>query len=92
MSSLVWTTISTFCFYAYRCVSAKTDISAAKTYVSRQSTVCVIAIESLKRSGVITYRDFNIDEAKKCALPPTLDMQQFADSLQGSPSPSSSSA
>ncbi|MBE7182573.1 MAG: hypothetical protein INR71_15435 [Terriglobus roseus] len=31
-----------------------------------QSVVCVVAIEACKRSGVITYRDFNSDEAKKC--------------------------
>lgn len=32
----------------------------------RQSVVCVIAIQSCKSFGVITYRDFNSDEAKKC--------------------------
>lgn len=31
-----------------------------------QSIVCVIAIQTCKFSGVITYRDFNSDEAKKC--------------------------
>lgn len=31
-----------------------------------QSVVCVIVIEGCKRSGVISYRDFNADEAKKC--------------------------
>jgi len=31
-----------------------------------QSIVCVIAIQSCKTSGVITYRDFNSDEARKC--------------------------
>ncbi|KAF2115049.1 hypothetical protein BDV96DRAFT_493992 [Lophiotrema nucula] len=30
-----------------------------------QSAVCVIAIQSCKSAGVITYRDFNSDEAKK---------------------------
>ncbi|MCJ1368485.1 GDP-mannose transporter into the lumen of the Golgi [Acarospora aff. strigata] len=30
-----------------------------------QSVVCVIAIQSCKTAGVITYRDFNSDEAKK---------------------------
>ena len=33
-----------------------------------QSIVCVIAIQSCKTSGVITYRDFNTDEARKCTL------------------------
>lgn len=31
-----------------------------------QSVVCVVAISVCKASGVITYRDFNSDEAKKC--------------------------
>ncbi|KAK5009348.1 GDP-mannose transporter, partial [Elasticomyces elasticus] len=30
-----------------------------------QSVVCVIAIQSCKTTGIITYRDFNSDEAKK---------------------------
>ncbi|KAF2095193.1 putative GDP-mannose transporter [Rhizodiscina lignyota] len=30
-----------------------------------QSVVCVVAIETCKRSGLISYRDFNVDEAKK---------------------------
>ncbi|GAB7347903.1 hypothetical protein MBLNU459_g5426t1 [Dothideomycetes sp. NU459] len=30
-----------------------------------QSVVCVIAIQSCKSAGIITYRDFNSDEAKK---------------------------
>ncbi|TKA48332.1 GDP-mannose transporter 1, partial [Cryomyces minteri] len=30
-----------------------------------QSVVCVMAIQSCKSSGIITYRDFNSDEAKK---------------------------
>lgn len=33
-----------------------------------QSIVCVIAISACKSAGVITYRDFNSDEAKKCML------------------------
>lgn len=28
--------------------------------------VCVIAIQTCKSAGVISYRDFNSDEAKKC--------------------------
>jgi GDP-mannose transporter len=31
-----------------------------------QSIICVIAIQSCKSSGIITYRDFNLDEARKC--------------------------
>lgn len=31
-----------------------------------QSTVCVVAIQSCKTAGIITYRDFKTDEAKKC--------------------------
>ncbi|PGH23207.1 GDP-mannose transporter [Polytolypa hystricis UAMH7299] len=30
-----------------------------------QSIVCVVAIQSCKTAGIITYRDFNSDEAKK---------------------------
>jgi GDP-mannose transporter len=30
-----------------------------------QSVVCVVAIQTCKTSGIITYRDFNSDEAKK---------------------------
>lgn len=33
-----------------------------------QSIVCVVAIQTCKSSGIITYRDFKADEAKKCAL------------------------
>lgn len=31
-----------------------------------QSIVCVLAIQGSKSSGIITYRDFNTDEARKC--------------------------
>ena len=31
-----------------------------------QSVVCVIAIQCCKSFGIIQYRDFNVDEAKKC--------------------------
>jgi GDP-mannose transporter len=31
-----------------------------------QSVVCVSAISMCKAAGIITYRDFNSDEAKKC--------------------------
>lgn len=31
-----------------------------------QSIVCVVAIQACKSMGVITYRDFNSDEARKC--------------------------
>ena len=31
-----------------------------------QSVVCVIAIQVCKSFGIIQYRDFNVDEAKKC--------------------------
>ena len=34
--------------------------------MSTQSVVCVIAIQTCKTFGVITYRDFNSDEARKC--------------------------
>lgn len=37
---------------------------------SIQSVVCVIAIQTCKSLGVINYRDFNSDEAKKCMLSP----------------------
>ncbi|THV75100.1 UDP-galactose transporter [Aureobasidium pullulans] len=30
-----------------------------------QSVVCIVAIQSCKSAGIITYRDFNSDEAKK---------------------------
>ena len=33
-----------------------------------QSIVCVVAIQSCKTAGLITYRDFKTDEAKKCQL------------------------
>jgi len=35
---------------------------------SIQSTVCVVAIQSCKTAGIITYRDFKTDEAKKCEI------------------------
>lgn len=43
---------------------------------SLQSVVCIVAIQSCKTAGVITYRDFSSDEAKKCEsyiylLPPS---------------------
>lgn len=31
-----------------------------------QGIVCVVAIQVCKSSGIITYRDFNTDEARKC--------------------------
>ena len=34
----------------------------------RQSVVCVIAIQTCKSMGIITYRDFNSEEARKCGL------------------------
>jgi GDP-mannose transporter len=34
--------------------------------VHPQSIVCVVAIQTCKSSGIITYRDFKADEAKKC--------------------------
>jgi hypothetical protein len=37
--------------------------------LTRQSIVCVVAIQSFKTSGVIKFRDFNTEEARKCALP-----------------------
>jgi GDP-mannose transporter len=41
-----------------------------------QSIVCVAAISTCKAAGVITYRDFNSDEAKKCTsrMPPSLKL------------------
>lgn len=33
-----------------------------------QSIVCVIAIQTCKALGIITFRDFSSDEAKKCWL------------------------
>jgi GDP-mannose transporter len=35
-----------------------------------QSVVCVAAISICKGTGIITYRDFNTDEAKKCRHTP----------------------
>lgn len=51
------------------CVQVRRDrIWRAVAYADHgKSVVCVIAIQSCKSSGVITYRDFNSDEAKKCA-------------------------
>jgi GDP-mannose transporter len=66
-----------------------------------QSVVCVLAISICKATGVITYRDFNSEEAKKCTWkksPPPLSLPRFArtqtdtPAKQGSPSRSSSSA
>ncbi|KAI4095522.1 MAG: hypothetical protein LQ339_007209 [Xanthoria mediterranea] len=37
-----------------------------------QSIVCVVAIQMCKSSGIITYRDFNVDEARKCWFPVSL--------------------
>ncbi|KAI4175451.1 MAG: hypothetical protein LQ343_001650 [Gyalolechia ehrenbergii] len=37
-----------------------------------QSVVCVVAIQLCKSSGIITYRDFKIDEARKCRFPVSL--------------------
>jgi hypothetical protein len=34
--------------------------------MNEQSVVCVVAIQTCKTMGIITYRDFNSDEAKKC--------------------------
>lgn len=57
-----------------------------------QSVVCVVAIQLCKSSGIITYRDFNSDEARKCRS----YLWQMAISLltssQGFRSPSCSSA
>ena len=66
-----------------------------------QSVVCVLAISICKASGVITYRDFNSEEAKKCTwkkipppspLWPRIARTDLTASKQGSPSRSSSSA
>ena len=35
-----------------------------------QSVVCVVAIQTCKTFGVITYRDFSSDEARKCLFSP----------------------
>ena len=46
--------------------------------LKEQSVVCIIAIQSCKSAGVITYRDFKSDEAKKCMFspnPPTIVLQ-----------------
>lgn len=37
-----------------------------------QSVVCVVAIQTCKTFGVITYRDFSSDEARKCMFSPVL--------------------
>ena len=44
-----------------------------------QSVVCVIAIQLCKSFGIIQYRDFNVDEAKKCEqnAPPRPRFQQL---------------
>ena len=36
--------------------------------------VCVIAIQTCKTFGVITYRDFNSDEARKCTFSQKSDL------------------
>ena len=39
---------------------------AGMVLMGGQSVVCVIAIQVCKSFGIIQYRDFNVDEAKKC--------------------------
>lgn len=39
---------------------------AGMVLMGGQSVVCVIAIQLCKSFGIIQYRDFNVDEAKKC--------------------------
>ena len=39
---------------------------AGMVLMGGQSIVCVIAIQLCKSFGIIQYRDFNVDEAKKC--------------------------
>jgi GDP-mannose transporter len=33
-----------------------------------QAIVCIVAIQGCKAAGIITYRDFKTEEAKKCAF------------------------
>lgn len=51
-----------------------------------QSVVCVIAIQTCKTLGIIQYRDFNSDEARKCELIISLLVQRgsVTDDFQGS--------
>lgn len=49
-----------------------------------QAIVCIIAIQSCKSAGLITYRDFKTEEAKKCTSAFLL-IQRRSDKLQGSP-------
>ena len=50
------------------CVQVRHEIFTTNGLVltSWQSVICTVAIQSLKSAGVITYRDFKTDEAKKC--------------------------
>lgn len=53
-----------------------------------QSVVCIVAIQSCKSAGIISYRDFNSDEAKKCrCLQRALYLLSGLTCRQGSPSP-----
>lgn len=38
------------------------------TRLTFQSIICVIAIQTAKFMGLITFRDFHTDQAKKCML------------------------
>ena len=47
---------------------SRSDSKDFKPLTKSQSIVCVIAIQSCKTAGIITYRDFNQEEARKCIL------------------------
>lgn len=46
--------------------SACTKMLTAVVFICPQSVVCIVAIQTCKACGIITYRDFSADEARKC--------------------------
>lgn len=56
--------------------------------------MCIVAIQSCKTMGIISYRDFNKDEARKCTYTRRHYKKTTANNslTQGFPFPSSSSA
>ena len=65
MCYLDWISISTSSFYAFRYGEGGESVSG-QVLTEPQSVVCIAAIQTCKSLGIITYRDFNSDEAKKC--------------------------
>lgn len=48
-----------------------------------KAIVCVAAISACKSAGVITYRDFKTDEAKKCKLASPETRRPWTDIIKG---------